>query len=358
MRRAFFGRAPAFVVNLGGGDVAVTEQFLHFPNVDAGVEQQGRGGRPQGMRAVEPRTFLDRPGQLCHVACNDSVHAGLAHGLVTKLIAVGRAASPENRPGRKSSFPKVFGKRLGGGEMDADGAVAVAFLVDGEGGHVAVLVKVPQSQPAGGGKPDAGVEIGFQDGAIAEIEHIVAGWKTHQLAGAGGGERVRALQRIGRLASDELGVGGIRDVDRQPEFGGGARQVLVEARERGDAAVEGLGGLGCGRHGVAPALHVSDRGEQQPEGFLRPGEAKEVDETQDVASVGALSMVAGAAGDPTLEQLGDAAIEAFGPGAELRGLVAGEDGRQLVGIPQDDQVAIVGRSHGSVAHEYRVPKGG
>jgi hypothetical protein len=68
-------------------------------------------------------------------------------------------------------------------------------------------------------------------------------------------------------------------------------------------------------------------------------------------------MVAGAAGDPTLEQLGDAAIEAFGPGAELRGLVAGEDGRQLVGIPQDDQVAIVGRSHGSVAHEYRVPKG-
>jgi hypothetical protein len=40
MRRAFFGRAPAFVVNLGGGDVAVTEQFLHFPNVDAGVEQQ------------------------------------------------------------------------------------------------------------------------------------------------------------------------------------------------------------------------------------------------------------------------------------------------------------------------------
>jgi hypothetical protein len=99
MRRAFFGRAPAFVVNLGGGDVAVTEQFLHFPNVDAGVEQQGRGGRPQGMRAVEPRTFLDRPGQLCHVACNDSVHAGLAHGLVAKLIAVGRG-----EPGKSARF--------------------------------------------------------------------------------------------------------------------------------------------------------------------------------------------------------------------------------------------------------------
>jgi hypothetical protein len=69
-------------------------------------------------------------------------------------------------------------------------------------------------------------------------------------------------------------------------------------------------------------------------------------------------MVAGAAGDPAFEQLGDTGIEAFGPGAELRGLVAGEDGRQLVGIPQDDQVAIVGRSLGSVAHEYRAPKGG
>jgi hypothetical protein len=38
--------------------------------------------------------------------------------------------------------------------------------------------------------------------------------------------------------------------------------------------------------------------------------------------------------------------------------MAGEDRRQLVGLPQDDQVTIVGRSLGSVAHEYRVPKGG
>ena len=199
------------------------------------------------MGAVKPRAFLDRPRQLCHVACNDSVHAGLAHGLVAKLIAVGRAASPENRPSRKSSFPKVFGKGLGGGEMDADGAVAVAFLVDGEGGLVAVLVKVSHAQPASGGKPDAGVEVGFEDGAVAEIEYVVAGGKTHQLTGAGGGQRPRAFQRIGRLAGDELGVGGIRDVDGQPEFGGSAGQVLVEAGERGDAAVEGLGGLGCGQ---------------------------------------------------------------------------------------------------------------
>src|ERR1700752_3081448 len=122
------------------------------------------------MRAVEPRTFLYRPRQLCHVACDDSVHAGLAHGLVTKLIAVGRAASPENRPALKTSFPKVFGNRLGGGEMDAYGAVAGAFLVDGEGGLIAVRVKVPDPQAAGGGKPHAGVEIGLQDGAVAIVE--------------------------------------------------------------------------------------------------------------------------------------------------------------------------------------------
>jgi hypothetical protein len=73
MGGAFLGRAPAFVVNLGGGDVAVTEQFLHLPNVDAGIEEQGSGGRPQRMGAVEPRTFLDRPRQLGW----ESAHIGL-----------------------------------------------------------------------------------------------------------------------------------------------------------------------------------------------------------------------------------------------------------------------------------------
>ena len=130
--------------------------------------------------------------------------------------------------------------------MDADGAVAVAFLVDGEGGLVAVLVKVSHAQPAGGGKPDAGVEVGFEDGAVAEIEHVVAGGKPHQLPGAGGCQRPCALQRIGRLAGDELGVGGIRDVDGQPEFGGGAGEIFVEAGERGEMRrLRVLGALGA-----------------------------------------------------------------------------------------------------------------
>ena len=49
---------------------------------------------------------------------------------------------------------------------------------------------------------------------------------------------------------------------------------------------------------------------------LGPGEAEEVDEAQDIAAVGALGMRAGPARDPALEQFGDAAIEAFGAGAD------------------------------------------
>jgi hypothetical protein len=36
----------------------------------------------------------------------------------------------------------------------------------------------------------------------------------------------------------------IGEVDGQPQFGGGAGQILVETRERGDTAIEGLGSLG------------------------------------------------------------------------------------------------------------------
>ena len=78
--------------------------------------------------------------------------------------------------------------------MDADGAVLVAFLVDGEGGLFAVLMKILDPQAAGGGQPDTGIQVGFQNGAVAEVEHLVAGGQAHQLAGAGGGQRTGALQ--------------------------------------------------------------------------------------------------------------------------------------------------------------------
>ena len=45
MRCALFGRAPPLVVNLSGGDVAVAEELLNLPDVDAGIQEQGGGGR-------------------------------------------------------------------------------------------------------------------------------------------------------------------------------------------------------------------------------------------------------------------------------------------------------------------------
>jgi hypothetical protein len=177
MRRAFFGRAPALVVNLGGRDVAVTEQFLHLPNSDAGIEEQGSGGRPQGMRAVEPRTFLDRPRQLCHVADNDSVHAGFAHGLVTSSSLWARRARKRG-PASIPAFLRYSEIASAAAKWMPMVRWRLPFSLNGESCLVAVLVEVLNPHPAGGSKPYAGVEIGFEDGAIAEIEHIVAGGKS------------------------------------------------------------------------------------------------------------------------------------------------------------------------------------
>ena len=159
-----------------------------------------------------------------------------------------RAPGAKNWPRLQTCLGEVFDQRLGGGEMDADGAVLVAFLVDGEGGLFAVLMKILDPQAAGGGQPDTCIQVGFENGAVAEVEHLVTGGQAHQLAGAGGGEGAGAFEGIGGFAGDELGVGRVGDIDGQAQFGGGAGQILVEARERGDAAVEGFRGLGLGHH--------------------------------------------------------------------------------------------------------------
>jgi len=37
MGGAFFGSAPPFVINLGGGDMPVAQQLLNLPDIDTGI---------------------------------------------------------------------------------------------------------------------------------------------------------------------------------------------------------------------------------------------------------------------------------------------------------------------------------
>ena len=146
---------------------------MTFTISNVGVEQERGRRRPQGMGTVEPRPFLDRSRQLFHVPGNDPIHAGLAHGLFAELIAVGRGPCPEERAGLEAGLFEVLGNRLGGGKMDPYGAVLVALFVDGQGRLFAVLVKVAYPQPAGGGEPDTGIEVGLQDGDLTPDQWVI-----------------------------------------------------------------------------------------------------------------------------------------------------------------------------------------
>jgi hypothetical protein len=201
----------------------VSEQFLDLADINAGVEQQGSGSSAERVGAEYPHAFLNRTGQPGQIIGDDPVHAGLAHGVFAELVDTRRPARAEKRPAFELGLPDVLGNSLGGGEMDADGAVVVAFFTYGEGGFFAILVKVLDPEPAGSGEPYAGVEISLEDGAVAIVEHAVASGKAHELPRACRAERARAFQRIGRFAGDELRVSRIGDVDGQPQLGRGCR---------------------------------------------------------------------------------------------------------------------------------------
>jgi len=44
---ALFGRAPPFIINLSGGDVAMAEELLNLADIDTGIEEQGSSGGAQ-----------------------------------------------------------------------------------------------------------------------------------------------------------------------------------------------------------------------------------------------------------------------------------------------------------------------
>src|SRR5215471_15799609 len=140
------------------------------------------------MGAEDARAVLDRAGQLGQVISDHAVHAGFTHYLFTEFITARCPAGAEQRSSLNLGFSDVFGNGLSHGEMDADGAVAVTFLINSERGLVAILVKVPHAQAAGSGQPHAGVEISLENGAVAIIQHSIASRQAHELARAGGGK--------------------------------------------------------------------------------------------------------------------------------------------------------------------------
>ena len=69
------GGDPLLVVNLGGGDVAVAEQFLDFADVDSGSEEQGGGRRPQGVRGVGAAIRVGITAGLGAAGCGESLRS-------------------------------------------------------------------------------------------------------------------------------------------------------------------------------------------------------------------------------------------------------------------------------------------
>ena len=150
---------------------------------------------------------------------------------------------PEEGTLREPGLLDVFADGFGRREVKPDATMLVALLVEGDGRLVAVLVEVLDLEPTAGADPGPGVEEELDDRPVAEVEDRVSGRQPHELPGPRRREGLGLVARVGRPARDELGVGRVGDRDREPELGGDPLEVLVEARERGDPPVDGLGGL-------------------------------------------------------------------------------------------------------------------
>jgi hypothetical protein len=88
MRGALAGSSPPLVIDLGGGDVPVTEQLLDLHNVHAGIEQERGGGGAERVRRVHAfdgflagRQFPLPPGvwDVAQEAFQDHPHGAEVH---------------------------------------------------------------------------------------------------------------------------------------------------------------------------------------------------------------------------------------------------------------------------------------
>ena len=272
VRGAFAGGAPAFVVNLGGGHVAVAEQFLDLHDVHAGVEQERGRRSPKRMRRVDAFHHLasvrqfplaQRVGQPAQIFFQNGPHGPRLHGGRRQFLGVGMPARPEERTTGEFGALQVLVDRLGSGVVQADGAALVAFFAQTQRGLLALLPKVFNEERATGGQADAGIEVEFYNRAVAMRQYRIARRHVQQLPGARRRQRKRFFARIGRLARDELRMRRVGDQDRQAQLGRRQRQVLVKGGQRRNPVVDGFGrGADGGQH-VAVRLHVGHRDRQE-----------------------------------------------------------------------------------------------
>ncbi len=337
MRSAFARGAAPLVVNLGGGDVTMAEQFLDFHDVDAGIEQERGSGGAQRVRrvdafhhfvAVRQFPFPKRVGELAQIFLQDGPHGPRLHRGRRQFLGMGMPARSEEGTARDVGAQQVLVDRLRCSVVQADGAALVAFFAQTQRGLLALLAKVFDEERAAGGQADAGIEVEFYNRAVAMRQYRIARRHVQQLPGARRRQGQRFFARIGRLARDELRMRRVGDQDRQAQLGRRQRQVLVKGGQRRNAVVDRFGRGADGGQDVAVRLHVGHGDGQECRRFLRPHNPAMPDEGQNPVPVGAAGVDTFGAVDPALEDFINRAVEMFDPAADLRREGTGEDRRQ------------------------------
>ena len=127
MAGALLGRAPTLVVDLRGRDVPMPEKLLDLPDVDAGVEEQGRGRGADRVRVVDTvadggtvRVFerlawvlgvgpvAHGAGELLEVRKEQFVHGRGREGPVGELLRARASSRPEERAGGEAGGVEVL----------------------------------------------------------------------------------------------------------------------------------------------------------------------------------------------------------------------------------------------------------
>lgn len=180
---------------------------------------------------------------------------------------------------------------LAGVEVQANGPVLVALLVETNGGLTAIfMVEVRHFEATGCAEARARIEEELQDGAVAVVNDALARGQTNKLPGTRSGQSFGFVAGIAGLAGDKLGVRWVWHRDGKAQLGRGRGQVLVEAGEGRDAPVDGFGRSILFMEQVAEGLHIFDADLEQMERIVRPLPSHELYKRHHVFAVGALGV--------------------------------------------------------------------